>query len=480
MLYFIVKSLFGKDLVFLRHAATADEKFHWITTASIPGLVGTLAVPTIVSMLISALYNMADTFFVGNLGTSAQGAVGIVFSLMAIIQALGFTFGQGSGNYVSRLLGQRRAEQAEQVAATGFFTALMAGTVLTVLGLLFLTPLVRFLGATDSIFPYARDYTRFILLGAPFMAGSLVLNNLLRFEGSAFYGMLGISTGAILNIALDPILIFALNLGTAGAALATVISQLVSFCILVLQCGRGGSLPIRPSRFSPSLALYRDILKNGLPSFCRQSLTSVASICLNLAARPYGDAAIAAMTVVSRITAFASSALIGFGQGFQPVCGFNFGATLYSRVRQAFWFCVKVSFAVLAVLSAVGFLFAPQIVLLFQKSDPLVVSIGARALRFQCLTLPCTSWVILNNMMLQTCGESFKASILAMARQGLFFLPVIWILPLFIKLLGIQLAQPIADLFTLCMSIPMGVGFLQKLARLEQKTTAVHTPAPHT
>lgn len=468
----------GKETVSLKRPTTPDEKYEWITTAPLPGLISSLAVPTIISMLITAVYNMADTFFVGHLGTSAQGAVGVVFALMAIIQAIGFTFGQGSGNQVSRLLGQRQEETALRVASTGFFTALIAGAVLSAAALLNLDALVRSLGATETILPYARDYTRFILIGAPYMAASLVLNNLLRFEGNAFYGMLGIASGAVLNIALDPLFIFVLDMGVGGAALATIISQFVSFCILVAQCGRGGSLPIHIRYFSPSLSMYRSIFRNGMPSLYRQGLASIAAICLNTAANPYGDAAITAMTVVSRVTAFAGSALIGFGQGFQPVCGFNFGAGLYGRVRRGFWFCVRVSFSFLILLSVLGLVFAPQIILLFQKNDPDVVAIGARALRLQCLTLPLTSWVILTNMTLQTSGQSTQASFLAMARQGLFFLPLIWILPRFLDLWGVQLAQPIADGFSFLLSVALGTAFLQKLSRLEAQTDAVAPRQP--
>lgn len=446
-----------------------------MTTAPIPGLIGALATPTIVNMLITSVYNMADTFFVGRISTSAQGAVGVVFSLMAVIQALGFTFGAGAGNSVSRLLGKRNGEQASRVAATGFFSALAAGLVLTVVGLLFLDPLVRLLGATETILPYARDYARYILLGAPYMAASLVLNNLLRYQGRAFYSMLGIGAGAVLNIALDPLFIFVLDLKTGGAALATIISQLVSFLILLSSCGRNGVMCIRLSHFTPKWDVFSEILRGGLPSFYRQGLASIATICLNRAAGPFGDAAIAAMSVVTRVSMFANAALLGFGQGFQPMCGFNYGAQLYGRVRQAYLFCVKVSFCFLLAVSAAGLLLAPQIIAVFRREDLEVIAIGARALRLQCLTIPLSSLIIMNNMMLQTVGESGKASLLATARQGLFFLPVILLLPGLWGLLGVQIAQPIADFATLLLSVPMGLSFLRKMRGLE---LAQATPPP--
>lgn len=460
----------------MKQIRTQEEKFAWMTQAPIPGLVGALAVPTIVSMMITAVYNMADTFFVGRIGTSATGAVGVVFSLMAVIQALGFTFGNGSGNYISRLLGQRKEAQAAQVAATGFFTSLIVGVFLSALGLLFLDPMVRMLGATETILPYARDYARLILIGAPYMAASFVLNNLLRFQGSAFYSMAGIALGACVNIVLDPIFIFSLHMGIGGAALATVISQLLSFVILLLNCGRGGTVRIRLKNFTPRWSILREILRNGLPSFYRQGLASVATICLNQAAGPFGDAAIAAMSIVTRVSMFASSALIGFGQGFQPVCGFNYGAGLYMRVRKAFWFCVRVSAVALVCISLAGFVFAPQIVALFRREDALVIAIGAKALRLQCLTIPLMSWVIINNMLLQTVGEAVKASILALARQGLFFLPVILILPGLCQMTGVQLAQPIADVLTFLLALPMGLRFLQKLRGMEQSQKTASSP----
>lgn len=446
---------------------TPEEKFQWLTTAPLPGLIGRLAVPTIISMLITSIYNMADTYFVGNLGKSAQGAVGVVFSLMAIIQAIGFTFGNGAGNNVSRLLGQQRQEEAETMAATGFFTGVFFGLVLTVGGLLFLDPLVSVLGATETILPYARDYARYILIGAPWMVGSLVMNNLLRFEGNSSQAMLGITTGGILNMILDPIFIFGLNLGVGGAALATIVSQGVSFIILFYNSGRAGSLAIRWSRFSLRERRLPAILRGGMPAFYRQGLASVASILLNWAAKPFGDAAIAAMTIVSKVSMFSGSALIGFGQGFQPVCGFNYGAKLYDRVRKGFWLCVKVGTAVLAVIAAVMILLAPQVVYLFQKADPEVVELGVAALRCQMLSLPFVAYVILNNMVLQTVGENFRASVLALARQGLFFIPLILILPSVLDFTGVMITQAVADICSFLLAIPLSTSFLRKMARLE-------------
>lgn len=456
-----------------------EEKFHWLTTAPIPGLVGRLAVPTVISMLITSIYNMADTYFVGSLGTSAQGAVGVVFSLMAIIQAIGFTFGNGSGNYVSRLLGQQKREEAETVAATGFFSGIAVGVALAVGGLVFLDPLVSLLGATDTVLPYAREYARYILIGAPWMVGAFVLNNLLRFEGSATYAMMGITAGGVLNMVLDPFFIFptrqwhgltiyGLDMGVGGAAFATIISQAVSFLILLYNSGRGGTLPIIPRRFAPGNGRLWTIIKGGLPSMYRQGLASVASILLNWAAKPYLDAAQAAMAIVSKVTMFAGSAMIGFGQGFQPVCGFNYGAKLYGRVRKGFWFCVRVGALALSGLALTGIVAAPWIVGAFQKNDPEVVRLGVFALRLHLSTLPLTAYIVINNMMLQTSGETARASLLAMARQGLFFVPLILLLPYFFGFTGVAAAQPVADICSFILAIPLSTGFLRKTRWLEE------------
>lgn len=451
----------------MRKFNSPEEKHQWMTTTPIPSLVGKLAVPTIISMLITSIYNMADTYFVGNLGESAQGAVGVVFSLMAIIQAIGFTFGNGSGNFVSRLLGQKEQEKAEQVAATGFFSGVGMGVILTVLGLVFMDPLIHLLGATDTIFPYARDYARYILIGAPWMIGSIVLNNLLRFQGSATYAMFGITTGGILNMILDPIFIFGLKQGTAGAAQATIISQAVSFLILLFNTGRGGTLKLIPKRFHPGDGMLFTIIRNGLPSMYRQGLASVASILLNWAAKPFGDAAIAAMAIVSKVSMFAGSAMVGFGQGFQPVCGFNYGAGFYGRVRKGFWFCVKVGAVVLAAIAVAGITAAPWIVQAFQRESPETVRLGIFALRFNLATMPTMAYVVINNMTLQTVGETGRASVLALARQGLFFIPAILILPRIWGFTGVALSQPVADVCSLILAIPLSNGFLRKLSVLE-------------
>ncbi|HHU89613.1 MAG TPA: MATE family efflux transporter [Clostridiaceae bacterium] len=444
-----------------------DAKYIKMTQTPIPKLVINLAIPSMIAMIITAIYNMADTYFVSQINTSASAAVGISFSLMAIVQAIGFTMGMGTGNYMAQFLGQKESDKAAKVVATGFFTTFAMGVIFSILGMIFLKPLVRLLGATPTILPYAIDYTRFILLGIPFMMSSYVLNNILRFQGSALYSMFGIGFGGILNIILDPIFIFHLNMGTGGAALATSISQFISFCILFIASGKGGNLKISFANFTPKLEIYKEILRIGMPSFYRQSLASIAGIVLNQTAGPFGDAAIAAMSIIARIFHLAVAALLGFGQGFQPVSGYNYGAKLYNRVVEAFWFCIRVSAVGLTIISTIGFIFAPQIITLFRRDDPLVIAIGSTAMRYQCITFPLSSWIIINNMLVQTIGKSKEASILSLARQGLFFLPLILILPSFLGLAGVQLSQPIADLATFIMALPMGIRVSNELKQLQ-------------
>ena len=439
-----------------------EQKYREMTETPVPQLILKLAVPCIISMLVTAFYNMADTFFIGMLrSNSATGAVGIVFSVMAVIQAISFFFGHGSGNYISRCLGHRDLESAEHMAATGFFAAVLCGIVLCVLGSINIQALTRLLGATETILPYAAAYLQIILYGAPFMMGALVLNNHLRFEGSAFYGMLGITSGAILNIILDPILILGAGLGIAGAAWATIIGQGVSLIILLAGTMRGGNIRIRISAVRFNAHYFSNIVKGGLPSLARQGLASFATICLNRAAGIYGDAAIAAMSVVQRIMMFSGSAMIGFGQGFQPVCGFCYGAGLYRRVREGFRFCVKSSTAFLLAVGAVAVILAPQLIALF-RDDPEVIRIGALALRLQCCTLFLSGWVVMSNMMLQTIGRTVPATFLAMARQGLFFIPAVMILPALLGLFGVQISQAVADVFTFIFAVPIQLRVLRE------------------
>jgi putative MATE family efflux protein len=449
-------------------SAGQDERFDRMTNTPVERLVLTLGIPSVVINLISAVYNMADTYFVSYLGTSAVAGVGVVFPLMAIIQAFGFLFGQGSGNFISRELGARHPAEASRMAATGFFSALIAGVFLGAAGQIFMNPLTLLLGATPTIIPHARAYMRFILIGAPWMAGSLVLNNQLRHQGSSFYGMIGMISGAILNILLDPLFIFVFHLGVMGASLATAISQLAGCGVLLAGCARKGNISIHPKNFSPGFANYKEIFRGGFPSLLRQGLGSVVTIMVNNFARVYGDAAIAAIAIVNRLVLTANAAILGFGQGFQPVCGFNYGAKRYDRVKKAFWFCVKFSTAILIVVTALMAAFAPRIVALFRKDDLEVVRIGALSLRLYCIAMPFMGWIILCNMLMQTMGKAREASLLALSRQGLFLLPLLFILTPALGLFGIQVSQPASEIAAFFFAIPLTIREFKKMEEEEK------------
>ena len=425
-----------------------NEKHVRLTTAPIPRLITSLAVPTIISMLVTTFYNMADTFFVSQIegeATRSAGAVGVVFSAMAIIQAIGLFFGQGSGNFMSRKLGEKDIKTASVMASVGFYSAFIFGVLFATVGIIFRGPLALLLGSTDTILPFAKDYLSIILLGTPFMACSLVLNNQLRYQGSAVYGMIGMVSGAVINIGLDPLLIFGFDLGIKGAAIATVLSQICSFTILLI--GANSKNNIRPSikNFRPTLTLYKEMLRLGFPSLIRQSIASFGTICLNTVAGDYGDFAIAALSIVARTVNFGASIIIGYGQGFQPVCGFNYGAKKYGRVREAFFFSLKVTTIFAASVSVIFFIFSKNVISLF-GSDPDVLAFGAMALRAQCLMFSLNGFNIISNMMMQNIGRVGAASFLSLARQGLFFIPAAIILEALFGLYGLMFAAPTADL----------------------------------
>lgn len=456
-----------------------NSKYIRMTAESIPRLICSLAVPTIISMLVTALYNIADTFFVGRIGTEATAGVGLVFPVMAIIQAFGFFFGQGSGNYISRSLGAKDQDSAGYMAATGCICAFLFGCLIMALGLLFRTVVLHALGArTEMVSPktvaFAADYMTIILCGAPFMSMSFVFNNQLRFQGNAFFAMIGLVTGAVLNVGLDPLFIFGLHMEVKGAALATAVSQSVSCGLLYVGTLRSDSLKIRLRNFRPTPYYLKNIAVGGTPSLFRQGLASLSTLCLNASAGAavaahQADAAIAAFSVVSKIMMFAFSALLGFGQAFQPVCGFNYGAGKFSRVRTAYVFCLRVGIAFLFLSSCLGFAFAPRLVALF-RDDPDVIRFGSTAMRCQCCTFTLMAVVTVTNMLYQNIGRVVGATLLAVARQGLMFIPVVLILPHVIEppIWGVYLAQPTADLFAFTLALILAVRMYRELLEKEK------------
>ncbi len=440
-----------------------SAKYVYMTQTPVKKLICKLAVPTIVSMLVTGIYNSADTFFVGKISTEATAAVGIVFSVMAMIQAVGFMCGQGSGSFLSRMLGSHDEKQANEVASTGFALSLIIGAVIAVVGIFLVEPLSDMLGATESTLDDTKNYMRIILIGAPFMTGQFVINNQLRFQGSAMYAMFGLLAGAAANIILDPILIFVFKLGVSGAALATVCGQIISFIVLLIGSKQGGNIHIKFKNININKHYIFEIINGGIPSLFRQGLAALATIMLNKIAGEYGgDAAIAGMSVATRILMLVSSALIGFGQGFQPVSSFNYGANLKKRVREGYFFCLNYGLVFLIFVAGVCFAFAEQIVSCF-RDDPLVIEIGAKALRYQCISLPMMSGIVITNMMLQSIGAGLKASISSSARSGIFFIPTILILSSLFGLTGVECSQAVADFCSLLLSIPFAYSELRKM-----------------
>ena len=447
-------------------------QFRRMTETPIPQLVLSLAAPTILSMLITSIYNLADTFFVGQISTSASGAVGVVSSLMAIIQALGFMLGHGAGTIISRSLGSRDTTAATRFASTSFFTALVFGVVLAVAGLGTLPHFMMLLGSTETILPHACAYARPILIAAPLMISSLVMNNILRYEGKASFAMIGLVTGGVLNIALDPLFMFVFGLGTAGAGIATALSQSISFCILLSMFLRGKTVSqFRITAVTHSPAEFGTILMTGMPSFGRQGLNSIGGMLLNIAARGYGDAAVAGMSIVSRIFMFIISVAIGTGQGFQPVAGFNYGAQKYRRVQQACLFTMAASFCFLSVILTVCWFNAETLIRLF-RDDPEVTAVALPAFRYQCFAMLLQPVIVAGNMLFQSIGKSGRATFLACCRQGVFFIPLILTLPRAFGLLGVEICQPIADVLTFFVTVPFLFPFLRQLVRMDEAEAA--------
>ncbi len=451
-----------------KHTRTAyqessEEKFNRLTTTPVPKLIIRLGLPSIVSMLVTSVYNMADTYFVGTLGKSASGAIGVVFSLMAIFQAIGFTFGQGSGANISQRLGKKDRESATIIASVGVWSALLTGAFIGILGLIFLEPLMYLLGSTDTILPYAKDYARFILIASPFFTASCVLNNILRYEGMSIYSMVGLGLGGIINMALDPLFIIVFEMGTAGAGLATGISQIISFGVLLSMflSGRTESR-IRFRVFIHHLPVLKPIVSTGFPALLRQGLGSLSGLILNHQAGIYGDAAVAAMSIVNRITMFVFSVGIGIGQGFQPVAAFNYGAGKYSRVKQGFRFTTMAGMVLIGILSIFCFILAEPLAVAFQP-DRTVVEIVIPALRIHCIGCLFLPFSTCGNMMFQSTGLAAKSAVLSALRSGLCFIPLVLVLPILMDLTGIQVAQPIADVITFVVSVPMVLRFLRQL-----------------
>ncbi len=450
-----------------KHRPEGEEnEYRRMTETPVAKLVITLSLPTVLSQMITSVYNMADTFFVTRLGDSAVGAVSIVYALQSIIQAVGFGLAMGAGSLVSRRLGEKDGEGAAKYASCAFFSALLFGLLLTVGGFIDLDGLLTLFGSTETILPYAHAYAFIILLGAPLMCSSFVLNNIMRAEGKAFASMLGLTVGGVLNIFLDPFFIFTLDMGVAGAAFATVLSQATSFLILLSFYVTGRSIvKLSPRRVSPRVRDYLLIVKTGLPTVFRQGLGSLATTLLNVQVRVYGDAAIAAVGIANKIYMLLRSFVLGIGHGFQPVAGYNYGAKKPKRVKEAFWVATALGTAVSVCASALLLFCAEPLIGLFKPETAEVARIGARMLLYMGLALPFLGYSTYVNQLYQSLGFVRGATILASLRQGIFFVPLILLLPLWLELDGILMTQPLSDVLTFLVSIPFNVYFLTHVLR---------------
>ena len=445
-----------------------QQQYRKLVMTPVEKLIPRLAVPTIFSMMITMIYNLVDAYFVGKLGTSASAAIGVVLGVQSIFQAFGFMMGHGAGSQISVRLGEGDRDAADRLFSTAFFHALVISVIVGVLGLIGLEPLMRLMGSTDTILPFSKNYGFYILISGPALVGSCVLNNVMRYEGRAVLAMFGLVTGGVLNMIGDPILMFGLGLGIDGAGLSTAISQYISFGILlymVFSKRTISSLSLRYRSNDPDVTL--SIMRVGFPSLIRQMLNSLATITLNHCAMPYGDAAIAAMAIVGRIVMFIGSAMIGLGQGFQPVSAYNYGARKFKRLRDSFYFTVKAGMAVLGILAIFGFMFPGPVVQLF-RDDPRVVEIGSRALRFHCIAVVMQPFSVTANMRFQSIGRSKEASFMAMLRSGLYYIPSLLILPLFLGLTGIECAQMVSDILTTLTCIPFVVRFMRETPEEDQ------------
>ena len=431
-----------------------------MTETPVARLIVSLGIPTTISMLITSIYNMADTYFVGTLGESAQAATGVVYTLQTIIQGIAFMLGQGGGTYISRFLVKKDEDSASKYVSSAFFIGGAIGIVIMVLGLCFLSPFVRFLGSTETIAPHAEDYAFWILIAAPFMICSMILNNALRFEGRALYSMIGLTAGGVLNIAGDYILVAKLDMGVYGAGLATAASQFVSFSILLVMFSRMAQSRIRPGCVSRKFRDYLDICRVGLPSLIRQGLTSVTTGVLNNLTKPFGDAAIAAMSVVNRYSMFLMCVGLGMGQGFQPVAAFNYQAGKYKRVKQGLVFTMCFGICFIGTISVLSMFAADPIIALFQKREA-VREVGAVALRYAAFGMLFMPFSVPVNMLYQSIQKPTVASILSLIRSGAVTIPMLLICVPLMGLTGVQIAQPCADVFAGLFSIPFIVHFLK-------------------
>ena len=456
------------------------KQFVKMTQTRISRLIISLGIPTTLSMMVTSLYNLADTFFVSQLKNDAiTAAANNLLALMSIIQALGFTFGMGSGNIVSRLLGKRDREGADKVFSSTLVVSCICGLLIMGVGFAFFTPMLKLFGCNGNTLVYGKAYAKWLLIAAPFMCMSFVLNNVLRAEGKAVLSMVGLVVGAVVNVVLDPILIFSADMGIEGAAIATCASQILSFSVLLFMfVFRLTIVRFRVNAISRRFSVYRDVLATGFPSFLRQILASLCTVFLNRAAYTYGvqkyateaggDAAQAALGVVNKVFMLAFSLSLGIGQGYQPVLGYNYSAKRFDRVKEAYLFTLSFSTVVMTVFASVCAIFATQVVGIFNVSAE-AKEIGALSLRLQCICMPLLPLNFMVGLTYQSVGNKALAALLSASRQGLFYIPAVLALPKIFGLLGVQMCQSVADACAFLFAIPFTFMFFTTLKKEQAK-----------
>lgn len=420
----------------------------------LPLLVKT-SIPTIIGMLVMVIYNLTDTFFVGILNNkSMTAAIGIVFSFMGFIQAIGFWFGYGSGNIMSKKIGENEEKEAEIISSIGILFAIVIGILIAVLSWFFILPLSRFIGgnASENLLNFTVEYLKVIIISIPFGLYSITLYNQLRLCGNVKDAMIGLLVGMAVNMLLDPVLMFGFKLGFIGAGYATLIGQLTGCIVLTNLSEKNGNIAVDLKKVKLNKERVYHILAGGMPNFSRQSITSIALILLNVVAAKYGDSVIAALTISSRIVALAYMIMIGWGQGFQPICAMNYGAKQYDRVKKAFKISVIVGTVFLIVSAILLYVFSEPLIKAM-SNDNEVILVGSEILRMQCITLPLLGYFAISSMLMQNIGQYFWASIISISRQGIFYIPLIYILSNMFGEFGIYLLQPVADVLSFVLAV---------------------------
>ena len=420
----------------------------------LPLLVKT-SIPTIIGILVMVIYNLTDTFFVGILNNkSMTAAIGIVFSFMSFIQAIGFWFGYGSGNIMSKKIGENEEKEAEIISSIGILFAIVIGILIAILSCFFVLPLSKFIGgsASENLLNFTVEYLKVIIISIPFGLYSITLYNQLRLCGNVKDGMIGLLIGMAVNIVLDPVLMFVFKFGFIGAGYATLIGQITGCIVLTNLSGKNGNIAVNLKKVRINKDRVYHILAGGMPNFSRQSITSIALILLNVVASKYGDGVIAALTISSRILALAYMIMIGWGQGFQPICAMNYGAKQYDRVKKAFKFAV-VGGTLFLIMAAILLYVFSELFIKTMSNDNEVILVGSEILRMQCITLPLLGYFAISSMLMQNIGQYFWASIISISRQGIFYIPLLYILSNIFGEFGIYLLQPVADVLSFGLAV---------------------------